>query len=229
MTPAEAVANAEAVVLDFDGPMCDVFAAMPAPDVARELAAFAKEVWFEHGDSLEGQLPDTDDPFEVLRAATSKSAVKAGHVSVRLRQLETKAIEAAPATAGLFEFLSLALGRGQIIAVASNNSVGAIKRWLEIHDLGGQFSYIAGRKVRSDQLKPDPFVLQEALAALDRRADRCVFIGDSLSDLEAARAVPMPFVAFADKPQKPARFREKGSELVITGYDQLGQDIESPT
>jgi phosphoglycolate phosphatase len=48
--------DSELVLLDFDGPLCNVFAGFPAPEVARQLEAIA------------GKPLNTDDPIEVLRA-----------------------------------------------------------------------------------------------------------------------------------------------------------------
>lgn len=221
MTPAELVANADAVILDFDGPMCDVFALLPAHRVARELAIFTEEVWMQHGSSIKDVLPDTDDPFEVLAAAMVDSTVKAGHVSLRLRELEVEAVEGAPPTDGLVDFLSRLTKSGQAIAIASNNSTGAIKHWLGLQHLEALFSHVAARQVRSDRLKPNPYVLSEACSALQTQVQGCVFIGDTLSDLEAAKQISMPFIGFANKPHKSAMFRRAGGEHVIASYAEL--------
>ena len=48
--------NAELTLLDFDGPLCDVFAGLPAPKVARQLEKIA------------GVSFATDDPLDVVPA-----------------------------------------------------------------------------------------------------------------------------------------------------------------
>ncbi len=221
MTPAELVASADAVILDFDGPMCDVFATYPAPEVAQELTAFAEEIWRQHGESLEGRLPETDDPLEVLRFAAAESVTRSAHVSVCLRELETKAVDGAPATEGLTGFLNQLHGLGQLVAVASNNSVGAIRHWLTLRELDGLIAHVGGRYVRSDRLKPNPHVLQGVCSALRLSAARCVFVGDSLSDFAAANAIAMPFIGFANRPHKSALFRSEGCDLTIATYEEL--------
>lgn len=60
----ELVQAAGALILDFDGPGCDVFAGFPAADVAKELI---KHIDFEI---------DTDDPLAVLRRAVGIGTLK---------------------------------------------------------------------------------------------------------------------------------------------------------
>ena len=77
----EAPAAASAVPLDFDGPLCDVFAGMPAPTMARRPAEFA------------GLIVDTGDSLQVLRHAADKlDAEKLRQVEDSLIQAEVEAI-----------------------------------------------------------------------------------------------------------------------------------------
>jgi phosphoglycolate phosphatase len=55
-------------------------------------------------------------------------------------------------------------------------------------------------------LKPNPFLVRRAIVERDAAVEECVMIGDSLSDLEAARAARIAAVAFANKPGKEAVF-----------------------
>ena len=51
------VDRCDVILVDFDGPLCDVFANRPAPGVARQLEA------------LTGRRFPTDDPMVVMRCA----------------------------------------------------------------------------------------------------------------------------------------------------------------
>ncbi|WP_428981445.1 HAD family hydrolase [Nocardia brasiliensis] len=57
------------------------------------------------------------------------------------------------------------------------------------------------------RLKPDPHLLCSAMNDLNARGDISVFIGYSVSDIEAAHAAQIPVVAFANRPEKVARSR----------------------
>ena len=50
------------LLLDFDGPTCDVFAGLPAPVVAKRLLALVGDP------AIADRLADNDDPMQVLRA-----------------------------------------------------------------------------------------------------------------------------------------------------------------
>ncbi|MFD1047873.1 hypothetical protein ACFQ1S_21190 [Kibdelosporangium lantanae] len=60
-TLADVLRSVDAVLFDFDGPLCDVFANYPAPGVAQHLKNIAKTDYA------------TDDPLEVLRRSTGLS------------------------------------------------------------------------------------------------------------------------------------------------------------
>lgn len=55
--------------------------------------------------------------------------------------------------------------------------------------------------------KPDPAVVRLAAARLGVTLDRCVFVGDSVYDAEAARAAPVDFIGFRYG-ERPRRIEE---------------------
>lgn len=61
----ETLANARVILFDFDGPLCDVFAGLPASEVADELTALLSAQDAAAGTKAAG----TDDPLDVLRIA----------------------------------------------------------------------------------------------------------------------------------------------------------------
>ena len=57
------LAEIDAILLDFDGPLCSVFAGYPAPEIAAELV----ELLQRQGVPLPPRLTSETDPLEVLR------------------------------------------------------------------------------------------------------------------------------------------------------------------
>ena len=55
------------LLLDFDGPICSVFAGLPAPSVAARL----RELLGSNGKPLPEAMAREDDPIEVLRYASA--------------------------------------------------------------------------------------------------------------------------------------------------------------
>jgi phosphoglycolate phosphatase-like HAD superfamily hydrolase len=60
----QVLTSVDAVLFDFDGPLCDVFAGFPAWQVAQQLQ------------EMIGTQYDTDDPLEILRRADEAAATK---------------------------------------------------------------------------------------------------------------------------------------------------------
>jgi beta-phosphoglucomutase-like phosphatase (HAD superfamily) len=70
-------------------------------------------------------------------------------------------------------------------------------------------------------LKPSPYLLLQAATALTVHPSECTFIGDSLSDIEAARTAGVRSVGYANKPGKIAKFRAAGADAVIEAITDL--------
>jgi phosphoglycolate phosphatase-like HAD superfamily hydrolase len=123
-TARDSLAATSAVLLDFDGPLCDVFAGMPAPTVDRRLAEFA------------GVVVDTDDPLQVLRHAAEKlDTEKLRQVEDALIQAEVEAIPVSQPTPGGRELVRQLIRSGHRVGVVSNNSTQAVAAFLGRHGL----------------------------------------------------------------------------------------------
>jgi phosphoglycolate phosphatase-like HAD superfamily hydrolase len=187
--------RASAVLFDFDGPLCDVFAGEPSANVARSL---------EH---LAGPA-GTDDPLEVLRLAAQRPGVDVREVDDQLIAAEVGAIASSIANENGLRALTLCLKSGRAVGIVSNNSERAIRAFIADHELDETSVLIVGRPYgRPDLMKPNPWAINRALITLRTPAERSVFIGDSLSDIEAARAARTSCVALANKPGKRAGFQ----------------------
>ncbi len=205
----------DAVILDFDGPMCNVFAGYPAATVAREL----KDRLAKQGSPPEAMLA-TSDPHQILRLVHTYSPDLTPTIESALTTAELAAIESATSTPDLSAFISNLHSGGTHIAVASNNSADAIQRWLSLHGL--EVDYVVGRDPRDPaKMKPAPDILLQALASLNLRPTRVIFIGDSTSDAQAAFLVGIPFVGFANKPHKNDQFFGPACIATIVSLKQL--------
>jgi beta-phosphoglucomutase-like phosphatase (HAD superfamily) len=63
-------------------------------------------------------------------------------------------------------------------------------------------------------MKPDPGVVLAAVRALNVAPSSCTLIGDSLTDIEAARAASVGIVGYANRPWKVEAFF--GADAVVT-------------
>jgi len=88
--------------LDFDGPVCDVYAGLPAPEVVRMLR---DQLAAEGIDLPDDHLP-SDDPLDVFRGTSQLSRETAIAVQQLLTRLEVQAIATARPTPGTAELIN---------------------------------------------------------------------------------------------------------------------------
>ncbi|MGK5442659.1 HAD family hydrolase [Micromonospora sp. URMC 105] len=208
-----------AVLLDFDGPVCSIFAGLPAPQIAAELV----DVLRRHGVDLPPGLVHEPDPLEVLRwtgAAGDQEVTRA--VEDALCAAERRAAATAEPTPYGREVIVAARQAGLPVAVVSNNSAGAVTAYLVAHRLAGHVSPLVGRAYAEPaRMKPNPAPILLATQALNVTARHCVLVGDSLSDIEGARAAGVRAVGYANRASKVQAFRSAGADAVITNMSEI--------
>ncbi|MBL7260757.1 HAD family hydrolase [Paractinoplanes lichenicola] len=183
-----------------------MFAGLPAARVAAELI------------SLAGLTTDTDDPLEVLRRVDDPTLL--GVVEDALVTAEQEAATTATPTPYAREVLEAARARGLPVAVVSNNSAPAIELYLARHSLTGHVDAIVGRPwAQPHRMKPDPGPVLAAVKAVRSTPDRCTLIGDSLTDIEAARAAGVAVVGYANRPWKISAFAP--ADAVVTSMAEV--------
>lgn len=215
MTPAELVASRKHVLLDFDGPVCAVFGTLTDRVVADRLRALLDV-------DLPAEIAESDDPFDVLRHAATLGADTAATVEREFRRLEVEAVATAPPTPGAADTIRALVDAGHTVTIVSNNSEQAVRRFLEQRGLAGLVNGVSARTFADPgSLKPNPFLLEQAInsAGLDR--GECVMLGDSVSDIEAARSAGTDAIAYANKPSKHLRLQQAHPDAIITHMAQL--------
>lgn len=188
------------LLLDFDGPVCSVFAGFPAPNVADQL----RNVLTDGGHT---QLPpdviDTQDPFDVFKYAATLGPEEAAYVEAALTAYEVEAVATAEPTKGAHDLIHAWAATGRKLAVVSNNSRKAVEAYLDKYGLTRYIDRIHARESNDPALlKPNPHLIEQASASLRIAPDRLAIIGDSLSDIEAANSASVMAIAYANKPGK---------------------------
>lgn len=208
------------ILLDFDGPVCSVFAGLPDHAAAANLAgALAPPVPEE--------VSGYSDPFDVLRYAAESRQDEAPAIESSFTAIEIDAVAVARPTPGADNLIRTAANRpATVVAIVSNNSVAAIDVYLSAHNLRAEIAGIFARTSADvSRLKPAPTLLTEALTELGFCPDDAVFIGDSMTDIEAGEAAGIPVVAFANRPEKVERFTAVRPASVITAMAQLHDQL----
>ncbi|MFV2099822.1 HAD family hydrolase [Micromonospora sp. LOL_024] len=217
--------DVDALLLDFDGPVCSIFAGYPAPQVAAELV----DVLRRHGVDVSPELASEPDPLEVLRrTGTAGDHGVTRAVEDALCEAERRAVESAAPTPYGREVIVAARQAGMPVAAVSNNSAGAVTAYLAAHRLAEHVSPVIGRAyAEPGRMKPNPEPILQAVRSLGELPARCVLIGDSLSDIEGARAAGVRVLGYANRLPKVDVFRAAGADAVITSMGEVASALIS--
>ncbi|BCJ45025.1 hydrolase [Actinoplanes ianthinogenes] len=228
MTLTDLVTSADCLLIDFDGPICSVFAGYPARPIAEEMRALAQKLG---GADL--ARPFADLPFDPLEILVAVAAVADENllreVSDTCRDAEVKAVASATPTPGAADVLRAAHAAGRSVAIVSNNSGAAIEAYLHRHDLLRCIDGIAARYDGMDPrlLKPNPYLVERGPTTARASRDAAVFIGESVTDIHAGQAAGIPTVGYANKPGKHQRLTEAGADVVIDSMHAISDALHS--
>jgi HAD superfamily hydrolase (TIGR01662 family) len=206
------LARTSSVLLDFDGPVCSVFSNFTPAAVAHELRTRLQLV----------DAPEANEPFEILTYVARHDPSAAPRAEAELARLETSAVSEASPTPETEAVLRHFGGAGRPVVIVSNNSAAAVQAYLAQHDLA---HLVAGVSSRSDSnpglLKPHPHLLLRAAEMLHTDVRNCVMVGDSGTDIAAARAAGAQVVAYANKAGKRDRFERLHPDAIIEDMAEL--------
>jgi hypothetical protein len=137
----EIIHNTQGVLLDFDGPICSVFAGVSAPSVAARLRNFA----LDQGVSLPLDLIEENDPLHVLRRIHDLAPHLTEQVESTLRAAEIEAAASASPTPHAQQALIACRQTTRRVAIVTNNSADAVQLYLTMHHLAENVEKVIGR------------------------------------------------------------------------------------
>jgi phosphoglycolate phosphatase len=212
--------QAHAILLDFDGPVCKVFAGISANTVADDL----RRVLAERGHPTEPARGL--GPHEVLTYAASLGPAEGKAVEDTLERAELAAVATSSPTPGATQFLDACRCLGKPVAIVSNNNPAAIASYLARHHLSHLVEHIEGRDpANPHHMKPHPRTVERALAELGVQPSNSVLIGDAITDLHAAATAGVPGIGYANRPTKVAPLRRAGALAVVTSMIDLTRSL----
>lgn len=157
------IAQSHHLLLDFDGPVCTVFASIPSYTVAEEL----RTVLQASGVSTPGPVRETTDPLEVFGLVAGYDPDAAPLAQRELARLELQAIAGAKPTESAAELITVARKTNRTATIVTNNSSRAAHTYLNDHGLTGCIAAVVGRDdADPDRLKPSPYRVREAVGML---------------------------------------------------------------
>ncbi|MFD9860872.1 HAD family hydrolase [Streptomyces alboflavus] len=226
----ELIDIAHCVLFDFDGPVCRLFAGRSAEKVAEEQVRWLEEQGL-HG-LLAAGMRDEPDPYVVLRAVDRRHPRSdlVAELEARLTYEEQKAVISAWPTPYADALIRTWRATGARLAVATNNAPGPVATYLTGRGLIDCFApHIYGRTQNLRLLKPDPYCVKRALAAMGADPSRTLMVGDAASDYLAARDAGVHFVGYARNDRKMRVLREIGAELIVPSLKPLLDTLKGET
>jgi phosphoglycolate phosphatase-like HAD superfamily hydrolase len=206
----------QSLLLDFDGPICSVFAGFPAWRVAQELREY-----------LQSRAPvnwmkESDDPHDILRASAELGQSVSVSAHRKLAALEMEAVKSATPTPYAADVIRGARAAGIPLAVVSNNAESAVIEYLSATGLMRYVDYVSARVSEDVSLmKPNPYLVTRAIFALNAASVISALVGDQTSDIIAAHRAGIKAIGYANKSGKREKFAEVAADLVITSMAEL--------
>ncbi len=204
------------VLLDFDGPVCSVFAGFPAPDVAKSLQ--------EGLEALGWKIPEEGrvetDPLALLRLVAEHRPDLVEPADRRLALLETGAVRSGRPNRGGEAVLRACAKSGRAVSIVSNNATEAIKSYLTAHGLDQYVTRTIGRILGDPaSMKPSPRLLLEAMGEDSSKVAEFIFVGDAVRDVEAGLLAGIGTIGYANKPGKRERLQVAGALAVVDSME----------
>ncbi len=206
------------LMLDFDGPVCAVLAGAGLPESFESALAAGSSAL-----QAVGSQSGLRDPLALLRqAAVLGSPELVSEAEAVVVALEVRGAAVARLTPGVADLISRARRLSMSVCIVSNNSRAAVEA------VAGRFPSVLGGlplfcrpSHRPHLMKPDPFLLYEAMATLGAAAGNCLMVGDSESDVAACQAAGIAIIGYANKAGKHDRLIQAGADVVVRTLDEI--------
>jgi phosphoglycolate phosphatase len=211
MTPAhELISHAKALLLDFDGP---VTALMPPPLNAQAADRVRAALSGVH---LPDSIATTRDHLAVLRFAVEQAPGRLQAAEQSCTEAEIECARESDPSPEIRDLMLGALRQGVPVAVVSNNSEAAVRVFLDRFEWRTQVKVLACRTPSTvARMKPDPYLVIEAIRLVGLDASECVLIGDSVSDVQAGHSAGVRVVGLAKTVSRAAELGAAGADALL--------------
>jgi len=217
------VSRTRRLLLDFDGPICSIYAGLPAITVADRL----RKLLGDHP-QLPEDITRTADPLEVFAYAATISEDLAARVETEMTDQELAAVATAAPTPYVREVVTACQTSGRSVAVVSNNSAAAVHSYFARHGLDDRISLVVARTHHDPALlKPSPHLITQAVRALNAEPGECTLVGDSVTDVQGAHLASVQSIGYANKPGKRERLTAAGAGAIINSLADLALSLRA--
>jgi myo-inositol-1(or 4)-monophosphatase len=207
------LSTARCLLFDFDGPVCDLAAAMPADtlDRLRRLV---------HAEGI--QAPADSDPFDLLASVAGHSSGLGAALDAELATIELAAVAHATVPGYLHEALAACRDSGRTSAVIGRQSAEAVRTYLAKHGLSDQTAcVITPGSYPPGHLQTVAHLLEDTIGALDATPVECSLITASPAGIDAAHGVGVQVIGYARMPADREHLADAGATCIIPSLADL--------
>lgn len=220
--------DADVVLLDFDGPVCDLFGRRSTAPVAEAIKAMALSHW----GVLDQAVQNCRDSHRILPllcdmadkqvpGSLSRRPLELAHSIVT--RFELDAVKRAAPTPHAESLLKCLWDLEKPVAIVSNNAEGPVKQYLDRRKLGSYIDVVCGRDPAEPRLmKPDPHLLFRALEQLGGHAPhKALMVGDQCTDLLASKAAGAAFLGCPRDAHRAREMERLGADCVVDSLEPV--------
>lgn len=226
--------STDAVLFDFDGPVCDLFGDASTAHVAAKVKRVARRYW---GRPLEQHVEACDDSHGILRRLREMYEQRTPKPTWRrpliraeriVAKFESKAVRTAVEAPHIVTLVTLLSELGKRLVIVSNNAEAPIERYLQQHGMHDRFERVFGRDPEDARnMKPHPNCIERALEHLSLAPSSCLLVGDQITDLEAAASAGTRFLGYTQDEVRDKEMRNLGAHAVVSSHTALVEAAES--
>ena len=127
---------------------------------------------------------------------------------------------------GVVELVAALKERGAKVVLATSAAPAELEILEKLLEISDDVDAITSAQ-DVEEAKPDPDLVQKALDAVDVPAERAVFVGDTVWDVEAAARAGVPCVGVLTGGVSEAELREAGAVEVYHNVAAILEDLDS--
>jgi len=205
-------------LFEFDGPVCDLSAALPPGHAKRLRAVIGLE-----GAELIAACDETDDLFKMVASmGFSISRALAARIEAILTELEVSAAERAAPAAYIHEAVAACRDSGRSVGVVGRNAAQAVRSWLTRYGLEDQIAHVTAL----ESYPPGHFgallaLVEDAIFAQGTAPESCAFITGAELGIEAARNLGAYSIGYAITPDANQRLAAAGADCIVPSLADL--------
>lgn len=216
------VQESSALLLDFDGPVCRLFSAVPAPAIAQKIRSFLHE----RSVRVPEPMMTVGDPLALLRWVGDSAPHLLPEVERVQVESEIEAARLAEPTSGAVSIIRSSAEQGRPVVIVTNNSAEAVQVYLHRFSLTGSVTGISARiEGRPDLMKPDAHLVLRGAELAGKPASACVLIGDSSTDMQAAKKAGAHCIGYAKNETRASELSEAGADVVVRSMEPVADVV----